>query len=341
MKQLNENILEVKDLETYFFTEEGTSKAVNKVSFSLKKGETLGIVGESGSGKSITSLSLLRLIPSPPGKIVGGNIYFKGEDLLSKTDKQMRSIRGNEISMIFQEPMTSLNPVYSVGEQIAEVIRLHQNLGKKEAWQKAVDMLKLVGIPSPEKRAKQEPHELSGGMRQRVMIAMALACHPEVLIADEPTTALDVTIQAQILELIKNLQNELGTAVILITHDLGVVYESCDRVAVMYAGKIVEYTTAKELFENPKHPYTIGLLNSLPRLDMDQEELTTIPGTVPSPYNMPKGCSFAPRCAFAKKICEEMVPDLQHIDQMTQVSCWKHTVQWDREFVVHEKVGVE
>ncbi len=341
MKQFNKNILEVKDLETYFFTEEGTSKAVNKVSFSLKKGETLGIVGESGSGKSITSLSLLRLIPSPPGKIVGGNIYFKGEDLLSKTDKQMRSIRGNEISMIFQEPMTSLNPVYSVGEQIAEVIRLHQNLGKKEAWQKAVDMLKLVGIPSPEKRAKQEPHELSGGMRQRVMIAMALACHPEVLIADEPTTALDVTIQAQILELIKNLQKEFGTAVILITHDLGVVYESCDRVAVMYAGKIVEYTTANELFENPKHPYTIGLLNSLPRLDLDQEELTTIPGTVPSPYNMPKGCSFAPRCAFAKKICEELVPDLQHIDQSTQVSCWKHTVQWDREFVLHVKVGVE
>lgn len=341
MKQFNENILEVKDLETYFFTEEGTSKAVNKVSFSLKKGETLGIVGESGSGKSITSLSLLRLIPSPPGKIVGGNIYFKGEDLLTKTDKQMRSIRGNEISMIFQEPMTSLNPVYSVGEQIAEVIRLHQNLGKKEAWQKAVDMLKLVGIPSPEKRAKQEPHELSGGMRQRVMIAMALACHPEVLIADEPTTALDVTIQAQILELIKNLQKEFGTAVILITHDLGVVYESCDRVAVMYAGKIVEYTTAKELFENPKHPYTIGLLNSLPRLDMDQEELTTIPGTVPSPYNMPKGCSFAPRCAYAKKICEEIVPDLQHVDRSTQVSCWKHTVQWDREFVLHGKVGVE
>lgn len=341
MKQFDDNILEVKDLETYFFTEEGTSKAVNKISFSLKKGETLGIVGESGSGKSITSLSLLRLIPSPPGKIVGGNIYFKGEDLLSKTEKQMRSIRGNEISMIFQEPMTSLNPVYSVGEQIAEVIRLHQKLGKKEAWQKAIDMLKLVGIPSPEKRAKQEPHELSGGMRQRVMIAMALACHPEVLIADEPTTALDVTIQAQILELIKNLQKEFGTAVILITHDLGVVYESCDRVAVMYAGKIVEYTTANELFTNPKHPYTIGLLNSLPRLDMDQEELTTIPGTVPSPYNMPKGCSFAPRCAHAKKICEQLDPDLQHIDEITQVSCWKHTASWNKEFVLHEKVGVE
>lgn len=341
MKQFDENILEVKDLETYFFTEEGTSKAVNKISFSLKKGETLGIVGESGSGKSITSLSLLRLIPSPPGKIVGGSINFKGEDLLSKTEKQMRSIRGNEISMIFQEPMTSLNPVYSVGEQIAEVIRLHQKLGKKEAWQKAVDMLKLVGIPSPEKRAKQEPHELSGGMRQRVMIAMALACHPEVLIADEPTTALDVTIQAQILELIKNLQKDFGTAVILITHDLGVVYESCDRVAVMYAGKIVEYTTATELFSNPKHPYTIGLLNSLPRLDMDQEELTTIPGTVPSPYNMPKGCSFAPRCAHAKKLCEELVPDLQLIDEHTQVSCWKHTARWDREFITHEKVGVE
>ncbi|MGE7758392.1 ABC transporter ATP-binding protein [Peribacillus sp. NPDC097895] len=340
MKQFDEKILEVKNLQTYFFTDEGTSKAVNGISFTLNKGETLGIVGESGSGKSITSLSLLRLIQSPPGKITGGSILFKGEDLLTKTEKQMRSIRGNEISMIFQEPMTSLNPVYSAGEQIAEAIRLHQKLGKKEAWNKAVDMLRLVGIPSPEKRAKQEPHELSGGMRQRVMIAMALACHPEVLIADEPTTALDVTIQAQILELIKTLQKDFGTAVILITHDLGVVYETCDRVAVMYAGKIVEYTPAKEIFTNPKHPYTIGLLNSLPRLDMDQEELTTIPGTVPSPYNMPKGCSFAPRCAHAKRICEQAVPDLQSIGPSTQVSCWMFTPQWEKDYDVQEKVGV-
>ena len=341
MKRFDEPILKVKDLQTYFFTDDGTSKAVNGISFTLNKGETLGIVGESGSGKSITSLSLLRLIPSPPGKITGGSIQFKGEDLLAKTEKEMRSIRGNEISMIFQEPMTSLNPVYSAGEQIAEVIRLHQKLGKKAAWDKAVEMLRLVGIPSPEKRAKQEPHELSGGMRQRVMIAMALACHPEVLIADEPTTALDVTIQAQILELIKSLQKEFGTAVILITHDLGVVYETCDRVAVMYAGKIVEYTMAKELFTNPKHPYTIGLLNSLPRLDMDQDELMTIPGTVPSPYNMPKGCSFAPRCAFAKEICHQYTPDLQSVDQTTEVSCWMYTPQWEKEFTLQEKVGIE
>jgi peptide/nickel transport system ATP-binding protein/oligopeptide transport system ATP-binding protein len=340
MNQDDDKILEVKNLQTHFFTDEGTSKAVNGISFSLNKGETLGIVGESGSGKSITSLSLLRLIPSPPGKIAGGSILFKGEDLLTKSEKQMRSIRGNEISMIFQEPMTSLNPVYSAGEQIAEAIRLHQKLGKKEAWNKAVDMLRLVGIPSPEKRAKQEPHELSGGMRQRVMIAMALACHPEVLIADEPTTALDVTIQAQILELIKTLQKDFGTAVILITHDLGVVYETCDRVAVMYAGKIVEYTLAKEIFTNPKHPYTIGLLNSLPRLDMDQEELTTIPGTVPSPYNMPKGCSFAPRCAHAKSICEQAVPDLQAIGPSTEVSCWMFTPQWEKAYEAQEKVGI-
>jgi oligopeptide/dipeptide ABC transporter ATP-binding protein len=340
-KQFDETILEVKNLQTYFYTDEGISKAVNGISFKLKKGETLGIVGESGSGKSITSLSLLGLIPSPPGKIAGGSILFKGEDLLAKTEKQMRSIRGNEISMIFQEPMTSLNPVYSAGEQIAEAIRLHQKLGKKEAWEKAVEMLRLVGIPSPEKRAKQEPHELSGGMRQRVMIAMALACHPEVLIADEPTTALDVTIQAQILELIKSLQKELGTAVILITHDLGVVYETCDRVAVMYAGRIVEYTSAKELYNNPKHPYTIGLLNSLPRLDMDQDELTTIPGTVPSPFNMPKGCSFAPRCAHAKPMCHESVPDLQTLDKNTEVSCWMYTSLWETEHTIKEKVGIE
>ncbi|PJN88450.1 ABC transporter ATP-binding protein [Bacillus sp. mrc49] len=341
MKQFDEKILEVKNLQTHFFTDEGTSKAVNGISFTLNKGETLGIVGESGSGKSITSLSLLRLIPSPPGKITGGSILFKGEDLLAKTEKQMRSIRGNEISMIFQEPMTSLNPVYSAGEQIAEAIRLHQKLGKKEAWNKAVDMLRLVGIPSPEKRAKQEPHELSGGMRQRVMIAMALACHPEVLIADEPTTALDVTIQAQILELIKSLQKDFGTAVILITHDLGVVYETCDKVAVMYAGKMVENTLAKEIFTNPKHPYTIGLLNSLPRLDLDQEELTTIPGTVPSPYDMPKGCSFAPRCAHAKSICEQAVPDLGSVGPDTLVSCWMYTPQWEKEYEAEAKVGVQ
>ena len=333
-------ILEVNHLQTNFYTENGVVKAVNDVSFAIREGETVCIVGESGCGKSITALSLMQLIPEN-GKVEGGEVNFAGRNLLKLNKKDVRRLRGNEIGMIFQEPMTSLNPVYSVGEQIAEVIRLHQKLGKKEAWQKAVDMLKLVGIPSPEKRAKQEPHELSGGMRQRVMIAMALACHPEVLIADEPTTALDVTIQAQILELIKSLQKDLGTAVILITHDLGVVYETCDRVAVMYAGRIVEYTSAKELFNSPKHPYTIGLLNSLPRLDMDQDELTTIPGTVPSPYNMPKGCSFAPRCAHAKAICHQSVPDLQTLDKNTEVSCWMYTSQWETEHTIKEKVGIE
>jgi len=334
-----EKILDVINLQTHFFTDEGVSKAVDGITFSLHKGETLGLVGESGCGKSMTSLSILRLIASPPGKIVGGEILFKGQDLLKKSEAEMRSIRGNEISMIFQEPMTSLNPVYTVGEQIAEAIRLHQKLGKKEAWQKAVEMLKLVGIPSPEKRAKQEPHELSGGMRQRVMIAMALACHPEILIADEPTTALDVTIQAQILELMKSLQKELGMGIIMITHDLGVVSETCDRVAVMYAGKIVEYTDADQLFENPRHPYTIGLLNSLPRLDQDQEELQAIKGNVPSPYNMPAGCRFAPRCPHAKDICHSTLPKLQDVGEGSQVRCWIYTPDWENQPEVNVKVG--
>lgn len=254
-----EEVLQVKDLKTHFFTDEGVSKAVDGLNFSISKGETLGIVGESGCGKSITSLSIMRLIDRESGSKVEGNILFKGKDLLQQNESEMRAIRGNQISMIFQEPMTSLNPVYSVGEQIAEAIRIHQKLSKKEAWNKAVDMLKLVGIPSPEKRAKQEPHELSGGMRQRIMIAMALACNPDLLIADEPTTALDVTIQAQILSLMKSLQKQLGMGIIMITHDLGVVSETCDRVAVMYAGKIVEYADIEHIFTSPKHPYTIGL----------------------------------------------------------------------------------
>lgn len=283
-----ETILEVKSLKTHFFSGKKVIRAVDGVDFNVKRGETLGIVGESGSGKSITSLSIMRLIAKPPGKIVDGEINFKGKNLLSETEEGMRQMRGNKISMIFQEPMTSLNPVYSVGEQIAEAFRIHQKLPKKEAWQNAVEMLRLVGIPSPEKRAKQEPHELSGGMRQRVMIAMALACKPELLIADEPTTALDVTIQAQILDLLKNLQEQLGTAVIMITHDMGVVSETCDRVAVMYCGKIVEHTDVDSLFEDPKHPYTQGLLRSIPAVDRDVEELEAIPGTVPSPDNLPR-----------------------------------------------------
>jgi oligopeptide/dipeptide ABC transporter ATP-binding protein len=324
-----EKILDVRNLQTHFFTDDGVSKAVDGVDFSLNKGETLGLVGESGCGKSITSLSILRLIASPPGKIVGGEILFKGQDLLKKSESEMRRIRGNEISMIFQEPMTSLNPVYTVGEQIAEVLRLHQNMSRKEAWEKAVDMLRLVGIPSPEKRATQEPHELSGGMRQRVMIAMALACRPEILIADEPTTALDVTIQAQILELMKKLQEEMGMSIIMITHDLGVVAETCDRVAVMYAGKVVEYTTAKNLFASPKHPYTVGLMNSLPRLDEDVEELQAISGNVPSPFNMPAGCRFSPRCPHATQLCQTKLPELLELADESKVRCWIYAPEWD------------
>ncbi|WP_026576821.1 ABC transporter ATP-binding protein [Bacillus sp. UNC438CL73TsuS30] len=328
MKGKKDVILEVKGLKTHFHTKRGISKAVNGIDFTLHKGETLGIVGESGCGKSMTSLSLLRLIPSPPGKIAGGSILFKGKDLVSISESEMRKIRGNEISMIFQEPMTSLNPVICVGEQIAEAIRVHQKMGKKEAWNKAVEMLKLVGIPSPEKRAKQEPFQLSGGMRQRVMIAMALACTPEVLIADEPTTALDVTIQAQILELIKELQTKLGMGVIMITHDLGVVAETCDTVAVMYAGNIVEHAPTEKIFSSPQHPYTQGLLDSLPKIHEDRDELKTIEGTVPSPYNMPEGCRFASRCPFRQPLCETKLPDLIELEDNVKVRCWKFTDQW-------------
>ncbi|WP_062351339.1 ABC transporter ATP-binding protein [Bacillus kwashiorkori] len=325
---MSKNILEVNNLRTSFFTSEGEVRAVDGVSFSLPAGKTLGIVGESGSGKSITSLSLMRLIDHP-GKIVGGEVIFKGEDLLKKSKKEMRHIRGNQISMIFQEPMTSLNPVYTIGDQIAESFQIHQGLSKRTAKIKAVEMLKLVGIPSPEKRVDQYPFELSGGMRQRVMIAMALACNPSLLIADEPTTALDVTIQAQILELIKDLQKRLNMSVIFITHDLGVVAETCDYVAVMYCGKVVEYSDVKTLFKNPKHPYTVGLLNSLPRHDMDQEDLVAIKGAVPSPFDMPKGCSFAPRCPFASPICHEKVPELTTLEQGRDVRCWIYTDEWD------------
>lgn len=328
LKGKKEVIIEVKGLKTHFHTKRGISRAVNGIDFTLHRGETLGIVGESGCGKSMTSLSLLRLIPSPPGKIAGGSILFKGKDLVSISESEMRKIRGNEISMIFQEPMTSLNPVISVGEQIAEAVRLHQKMGKKEAWNKAVEMLKLVGIPSPEKRAKQEPFQLSGGMRQRVMIAMALACTPEVLIADEPTTALDVTIQAQILELIKELQTKLGMGVIMITHDLGVVAETCDTVAVMYAGNIVEHAPMEKIFSKPQHPYTQGLLDSLPKIHEVRDELQTIEGTVPSPYNMPEGCRFASRCPFRQHLCETKLPDLIEVEDNVKVRCWKFTDQW-------------
>jgi len=316
-------ILEVKGLNTsFYFPEEGELRAVSGIDFSLGKGETLGIVGESGSGKSITAMSILQLLEGTTGVIKSGEIIFQGEDLLKKTRREMMGIRGNSISMIFQEPMTSLNPTMSIGKQIAEVVVIHQKKSNREAWKHAVEMLRRVGMPEPEKRAKQFPYQLSGGMRQRVMIAIALACNPELLIADEPTTALDVTIQAQILTLMKKLQRETGSAMILITHDLGVVAEMCDHVAVMYCGKVVEYTDVRSLFTAPKHPYTIGLLNSIPSHEMDSDEdLEIIAGTVPSPFEVLVGCSFAPRCPFAKDFCHTEIPELVSQEDR-QVRCF-------------------
>ena len=306
-------VLEVLDLRTHFFTDDGAVKAVDGVSFDVRAGETLGIVGESGCGKSVTSLSILRLIPSPPGRIVGGEIRFNGQNLLALPDSAMRKIRGNEISMIFQEPMTSLNPVYTCGDQIMEAVQLHQKVGRKEARVRAIEMLRLVGIPSPEQRVDEYPHQLSGGMRQRVMIAMALSCHPRVLIADEPTTALDVTIQAQILDLLNRLQEEMGMAILLITHDLGVVAETCDRVAVMYAGQVVEYAGVDEIFHHPRMPYTVGLLGSIPKLGEQTDRLRVIPGNVPNPSEFPAGCKFHPRCPVAIDRCRVENPELAPI----------------------------
>ncbi|MEO5968909.1 MAG: ABC transporter ATP-binding protein [Bdellovibrionia bacterium] len=312
-----EKILEVKNLKTTFKTEEGTLTAVDDVSFNVYKGKTLGIVGESGCGKSVTSLSIMRLIPHPPGKIAGGEILYRGQDLLKFDASQMRSIRGNEISMIFQEPMTSLNPVFTIGNQIREAIGLHQKLSKTEIRDQAVEMLKLVGIPAPEKRVDDYPHQLSGGMRQRIMIAMALSCNPQILIADEPTTALDVTIQAQILELLKELQQKVGMALILITHDLGVVAEMADEVAVMYAGRIVEQGNVREIFREPKMPYTRGLLNSIPIMNKDptgkmkKKRLQAIPGIVPDLLHLPQGCRFQERCSYVIPECKQQEPDLR------------------------------
>jgi peptide/nickel transport system ATP-binding protein len=306
-------ILEVKNLKTGFRTDDGEFLAVDDVSFKLEKGKTLGIVGESGSGKSVTSLSIMRLIPSPPGKIVGGEILFNGRNLLNLSEEEMRKIRGNDIAMIFQEPMTSLNPVFTIGNQIAEAIALHQKgLSKQQVREKTIDMLRLVNIPEPEKRVDEYPHQLSGGMRQRVMIAMALSCNPQLLIADEPTTALDVTIQAQILDLVRKLQRELGASMILITHDLGVVAETCDDVAVMYAGKIVEYGSVEDIFYRPKHQYTKGLLDSIPHFETGhrRERLETIKGLVPSMLNLPKGCRFSERCKAVQDDCKIKQPEL-------------------------------
>ncbi|GIU82799.1 MAG: ABC transporter ATP-binding protein [Acidobacteria bacterium] len=301
-------LLDVKNLRTYFFTGNGVIRAVDDVSFCIREGELLGLVGESGCGKSVTALSVMRLIP-PPGKIVSGEIVFKGENLADVSEERMREIRGNSIAMIFQDPMTSLNPVYTVGEQIAEVLRLHRKMSRKEAWEAAVEAMREVAIPDPARRAKDYPHQLSGGMRQRVMIAMALACDPDLLIADEPTTALDVTIQAQILELLEKLRRERKLAVLLITHDLGVVAEVADRVCVMYTGKIVEEASTVEIFENPRHPYTQGLLRSVPRLSSEAnkriDRLMAIEGMVPNLLNLPPGCHFAPRCEFKREICEK------------------------------------
>jgi oligopeptide/dipeptide ABC transporter ATP-binding protein len=302
------SLLEVRNLKTYFATGRGEVRSVDDVSFTLEQGETLSLVGESGCGKSVTALSVMRLI-APPGRIVGGEVLFEGRDLLKLSEAEMRSIRGDDIAMIFQDPMTSLNPVYTVGEQIAEAIRLHRKVSKKEAWNQAIEGMKDVAIPAPQARAKSYPHEMSGGMRQRVMIAMALACDPKLLIADEPTTALDVTIQAQILELLTELREKRNLALLLITHDLGVVAETSDRVAVMYAGKIVEQAMARELFSRPRHPYTEGLLRAVPRLDESvvekRKRLRTIEGVVPNPLNLPPGCRFAPRCEHAREKCRE------------------------------------
>jgi len=324
----SDRLLEVIDLKTYFDTDEGTVKAVDGVSFHIDRGETLAVVGESGSGKSVTSLSVMRLIPSPPGRIAGGQILFEGEDLVKKSEREMRKIRGNEISMIFQEPMTSLNPVYTVGDQIAEAIVLHQGKTYREAMRMAAEMLELVGIPEPGKRVKNYPHQMSGGMRQRVMIAMALSCGPKLLIADEPTTALDVTIQAQILDLMRKLQEEIGMSILFITHDLGVVAEIADRAVVMYAGRAVEEADVHSIFARPLMPYTLGLMNSIPRVDRAaerKERLQAIPGNVPNPLNLPEGCAFHPRCRFAQDRCKEAVPPLEDAGNGHQVRC----VRWN------------
>jgi peptide/nickel transport system ATP-binding protein len=312
---MEQPLIEIRELQTQFFTDDGLVRAVDGVSYSLEKGETVGVVGESGCGKSVTALSVLRLIPDPPGKIVHGQILFEGTNLIELSPAEMRRIRGNDISMIFQEPMTSLNPVFTIGNQIAEAVRLHQGLNKKEAMEKAIEMLALVGIPVPERRVHEYPHQLSGGMRQRAMIAMALSCNPKVLIADEPTTALDVTIEAQILDLMRNLQHELGTAIIMITHDLGVVAEMADEVMVMYGGRAVEQGPTRELLTHPEMPYTWGLLSSMPDVAGDTSaRLRPIKGNPPSLLNPPTGCPFHPRCAHRDKVpgdlCRTELPDL-------------------------------
>jgi len=321
-------VLEVDNLQTHFFTEAGVVRAVDGVSYSVNAGETLGVVGESGCGKSVTALSILRLVANPPGRIVGGAIRFEGRNLLDLPEREMEDIRGNHVSMIFQEPMTSLNPLFSIGRQISEAIALHQGLSKRDAMNKAVEMLRRVAIPEPERRIHAYPHQLSGGMRQRVMIAMAVSCNPRVLIADEPTTALDVTIQAQILDLMRQLQETLGTAIVLITHDLGVVAENADRVVVMYAGRKVEEAPVDDLFDRPGHPYTLGLLGSIPNVEAAahagpaRPRLMEIKGMVPSLAKLPPGCAFAARCTFATDHCRSAYPPLEEHRPNHWVACW-------------------
>ena len=322
-----ENLLNIQNLHTYFFTDEGVVKAVDDVSFSLQRGEVLGIVGESGCGKSVTALSVMRLIASPPGQITEGSMAFEGQNLLTLSEREIQDIRGNRIAMIFQEPMTSLNPVFTVGKQISEAIMLHQNLNKKEAWEKATDMLNQVGISSPETRIKEYPHQLSGGMRQRVMIAMALSCEPGLLIADEPTTALDVTIQAQILDLMAHLREQYGMAIMFITHDLGVIAENANNIIVMYAGKIMETADVDTIFENATHPYTQGLINSIPTIDEQSQRkvlLKAIPGIVPNLLDLPPGCHYRDRCTYAFEPCSKEEPPLYEVEEGHYSACFLH-----------------
>ncbi|WP_409253181.1 ABC transporter ATP-binding protein [Bacillus sp. SCS-153A] len=334
----NTPILKVEELQTTFFTDDGEVPAVDNVNFHVNEGEILGIVGESGCGKSVTSLSIMGLVPSPPGKVTGGKILFKGEDLTKASEKRMREIRGNDIAMIFQEPMTSLNPVFTIGNQLTEAIRIHKKNSKAEARKDAVRIMQLVGLPRAEELLNEYPHQLSGGMRQRVMIAMAMACDPKVLIADEPTTALDVTIQAQILKLMKQLNKEMNTAVILITHDLGVVAETCERLIVMYSGKVVEEGTVEEIFKNPQHPYTKGLIQSVPDMRFKKQKLYSIPGSVPKPGSIKHGCRFAARCEYAFDRCLSETPDLYETEPGHTSRCFLYD---SKEENTHDRTAVK
>ena len=319
------SLLQVRNLATHFFTQDGVVKAVDGISFDLGEREVLGLVGESGCGKSVSALSIMRLVTDPPGRIISGEVIFEGQDLLALDEARMRRVRGNQIAMVFQEPMTSLNPVLTIGRQLTETLELHQNMNRREARERAGELLGLVGIPDPDRRLKDHPHQFSGGMRQRVMIAMALSCNPKLIIADEPTTALDVTIQAQILELMRSLSEQFGTAMIIITHNLGVVARYANRVAVMYAGKIIETGQADEIYHSPGHPYTLGLLNSVPRLDEPRRvKLEPIEGLPPDLIDLPLGCSFAPRCRFAYERCTQETPPLMLVEGVHRSACWRH-----------------